>query len=237
MRLTTRRKIIATFGAAMLVLLALGGASVFTPLPETLVIPLAIVFLGVFGWLVLRDLSARQDAEEQLKASEEFYRHSMEGVQDYAIFLLDPQGRVSSWNAGAQRIKGYAAEEIIGQHFSRFYPQQAIARGWPDTGLERATVEGRFEDRDWRVRKDGSMFWADVVITAVRDTGAHSRASRRSRATSQNRKRPRMPSASSTKLSKSASACERPSWASRARHGATPKKNSGSPSNLRRMDW
>ncbi len=211
MRLTTRWKMIATFGAAMLVLLALGGTTVFTPLPEVLVIPLAIVFLGVFGWLVLRDLAARQDAEEQLKASEEFYRHSMEGVQDYAIFILDPQGRVATWNAGAQRIKGYAADEIIGQHFSRFYPQEAIARGWPDTGLERATVEGRFEDRDWRVRKDGTMFWANVVITAVRDQGVLSRDSRKSPATSRNRKRPRMPSANSTKLSKSASACGQPS--------------------------
>ena len=97
------------------------------------------------------------------------YRTLVEAVYDYAIFLLDPAGRVVSWNPGAQRIKGYRAEEIIGQHFSRFYPQEAIDRRWPQQELELAAAHGRFEDEGWRLRKDGSRFWASVVITAVRD--------------------------------------------------------------------
>jgi len=92
-----------------------------------------------------------------------------EQVRDYAIFLLDPAGRIISWNAGARRIKQYTAEEIIGQHFSLFYTPQDKARNWPHTELERATLDGRFEDEGWRVRKDGSRFWANVVITALRD--------------------------------------------------------------------
>jgi PAS domain S-box-containing protein len=87
------------------------------------------------------------------------------GVQDYGILLLDPTGHVMSWNAGAARIEGYDAEEIIGQHFSRFYTAEAVARGWPDYELKVANEQGRFEDEGWRVRKDGSHFWANVVIT------------------------------------------------------------------------
>src|SRR5438309_1097276 len=87
------------------------------------------------------------------------------GVQDYAILLLDPTGHVMSWNAGAARIKGYDAEEIIGQHFSKFYTADAVARGWPDYELKVANEQRRFEDEGWRVRKDGSHFWANVVIT------------------------------------------------------------------------
>ena len=88
---------------------------------------------------------------------------------DYAIFLLDAEGRVATWNAGAERLKGYKAEEIIGQHFSRFYPQDAIDRGWPAHELQVVRAEGRFEDEGWRIRKDGSRFWANVVITALHD--------------------------------------------------------------------
>src|SRR5207248_7926667 len=99
------------------------------------------------------------------------FGHLVAGVRDYAIFLLDPEGHVLSWNAGAERIKGYAAHEIIGQHFSRFYPQEAIDRGWPAEELRRAAAEDRIEDEGWRVRKDGSKFWANVVITALRDKG------------------------------------------------------------------
>jgi PAS domain S-box-containing protein len=90
-------------------------------------------------------------------------------VRDYAIILLDPTGHVASWNPGAERCKGYEAEEIIGQHFSRFYPVEAVERGFPDQELQRAAMEGRFEDEGWRVRKDGSRFWANVLITALRD--------------------------------------------------------------------
>jgi PAS domain S-box-containing protein len=91
------------------------------------------------------------------------------GVSDYAVFFLDASGRIISWNRGAERIKGYAAEEIIGRHFSTFYPAEALERGWPEQELQLAEAQGRFEDEGWRVRKDGTRFWANVVITAVRD--------------------------------------------------------------------
>ncbi|HEX7054150.1 MAG TPA: PAS domain S-box protein [Burkholderiales bacterium] len=97
------------------------------------------------------------------------YRRLAETVRDYAIFLLDPDGRVATWNPGAQRLKGYRAEEIVGEHFSRFYPEEAVARRWPEQELELAAAQGRFEDEGWRLRKDGSRFWASVVITALRD--------------------------------------------------------------------
>lgn len=117
---------------------------------------------------VTRDLTARREAEEALRHSEERFRLLVETAKDYAIFVLDPQGFVGSWNAGAERIKGYKADEIIGQHFSKFYPQEALDRGWPKHELKIAGEVGRFEDEGWRVRKDGSQFWANVVITALR---------------------------------------------------------------------
>ncbi|HET9484428.1 MAG TPA: PAS domain S-box protein [Xanthomonadales bacterium] len=97
------------------------------------------------------------------------FRALVDSVSDYGIFLLDNGGHVVSWNAGAARIKGYTADEIIGQHFSRFYPAEAVARDWPAIELERAQRDGRFEDEGWRVRKDGTLFWANVVITALFD--------------------------------------------------------------------
>jgi len=97
------------------------------------------------------------------------YKLMIEQVKDYALFMLDPAGRILTWNLGAQRIKGYAPEEIIGRHFSTFYTHEAVDRGWPAEELRLATREGRFEDEGWRVRKDGSRFWANVVITALRD--------------------------------------------------------------------
>jgi PAS domain S-box-containing protein len=97
------------------------------------------------------------------------YQYLVEQVKDYALFVLDPEGRIMTWNLGAERIKGYAPEEIIGRHFSVFYTQDAIERGWPAEELGLATREGRFEDEGWRVRKDGSRFWANVLITALRD--------------------------------------------------------------------
>ena len=110
---------------------------------------------------------------EHLRQSEERFRLLVEGVLDYAIFMLDPDGVVLTWNAGAERFKGYRADEIVGSHFSRFYPPEALARGLPAHELEMAARVGSFEDEGWRVRKDGSLFWANVVITAMRDaTGA-----------------------------------------------------------------
>ena len=102
-------------------------------------------------------------------ATEESFRLLVESVQDYAIFMLDPEGHIISWNKGAQRIKGYGPEEIIGQHFSRFYPPEAAARGEPTAHLSVAVRDGRVENEGYRVRKDGSRFWASAVITALRD--------------------------------------------------------------------
>ncbi len=118
---------------------------------------------------VTRDLTQRRANEENLRRSEERFRLLIEGVADSAIFMLDPNGRVSSWNTGAERIKGYAASEIIGQHFSIFYPQEVKDSGWPDHELQVAAEKGKFVDTGWRLRKDGTSFWANVTITALRD--------------------------------------------------------------------
>jgi PAS domain S-box-containing protein len=118
---------------------------------------------------ITRDLSDRRRQEELLRMSEERFRLLVESVKDYAIFMLDTSGHVVSWNAGAEVNKGYAAHEIIGKHFSVFYPPEMIARNWPATELEYALERGQFADEGWRIRKDGSRFWANVVITAVHD--------------------------------------------------------------------
>ena len=118
-----------------------------------------------------QDIAVRSKLEEEFKRSEEKLRLMVEGIRDYAIFMLDPDGNVASWNSGAENIKGYKAEEIIGQHFSRFYPQEAIQRNFPQQELEIATKHGRSEDEGWRLRKDGSAFWANVIITALYDEG------------------------------------------------------------------
>ena len=118
---------------------------------------------------VTRDLTQRRNHEEALRQSEERLRLLIEGVADYALFMLDVNGRVASWNVGAQRIKGYTADDIVGQHFSIFYPQEAKDSGWPEHELREAAEKGRFVDTGWRVRKDGSTFWANVTITAMRD--------------------------------------------------------------------
>src|SRR5215210_2155364 len=99
----------------------------------------------------------------------ELHRLLVDSIDDYAIFALDPDGHILSWNAGARRLKGYSADEIIGKHFSTFYPREQVERGFPNFELREAARVGRFEDEGWRIRKDGSRFWANVVITALRD--------------------------------------------------------------------
>jgi len=134
--------------------------------------------LGIFvleGLLIARTIGSlkrvsrrAQLSQEALSESEERYRLLIDTV-DYAIFRLEPDGSVASWNKGAQSIKGYRLDEIIGRHFSLFYPEEDIQQGKPERQLQVAATEGRFEDEGWRVRKDGSRFWANVVITALRD--------------------------------------------------------------------
>ena len=118
-----------------------------------------------------RDVTQAKQAHDRLQESEERFRLIIEGVQDYAIFMLDVDGVVVSWNPGAERMKGYRAEEICGRHFSSFYPPEDLEAGKPAEELRSAAAVGRVEDEGWRVRKDGSRFWASVVITALRDGG------------------------------------------------------------------
>ncbi len=118
---------------------------------------------------VTRDLTERKRAEETLRQSQEQFRLLVQGVTDYAIYMLSPEGIVTSWNAGAERIKGYAPEEIIGQHFSRFYTPEDRERGDPQRALETALREGRFEKEGQRVRKDGTRFWSHVILDAIRN--------------------------------------------------------------------
>ncbi len=115
------------------------------------------------------DITDRRQAETSLRASEARLRLLVGSVRDYAIYMLDPEGHVRSWNAGAQHIKGYTESEILGQHFSRFYTPEDVAAGRPDAALQAAAAHGQFAEEAWRVRKDGSRFWADVLINAVRD--------------------------------------------------------------------
>ncbi|AOF94471.1 PAS domain-containing sensor histidine kinase [Sinorhizobium sp. RAC02] len=118
---------------------------------------------------ITRDLTERRQAEEHLRRTEQQFRLLVQGVTDYAIYMMDADGRVSSWNAGAERIKGYRPGEIIGRHFSHFFPEQDRLSGIPDHALDIARNEGRYESEGWRLRKDGTRFWANAIIDAIRD--------------------------------------------------------------------
>ena len=118
---------------------------------------------------ITRDITAKRDQEVALFESEQRFRMLVQGVRDYAIYMLDTEGRVTNWNAGAQNIKGYTADEIVGQHFSRFYTEEDRARGEPQFALETALREGKYEREAHRVRKDGTLFWASVVLDPVFD--------------------------------------------------------------------
>ncbi|MFZ0298505.1 MAG: PAS domain S-box protein [Candidatus Sulfotelmatobacter sp.] len=120
-------------------------------------------------YAVARDITERKRAEEALRDSREQLRLLLDSVKDYAIFMLDPFGKVTSWNQGAERIKGYKPDEIIGRHFSCFYPTEDVQTGKPERELQIAAAEGRYEEEGWRTRKDGSRYWGDVIITALSD--------------------------------------------------------------------
>jgi PAS domain S-box-containing protein len=120
-------------------------------------------------YVIGRHVTAEKEAQERVQESERQFRLFVEGVRDYALFRLDPQGIVCTWNAGAQRIKGYSASDIIGQHFSKFYTPEDQQTGLPQRALAIAARDGRFEGEGWRVRKDGRRFWANVVIDAIHD--------------------------------------------------------------------
>lgn len=148
-------------------LLELRNADTRTRLSQTRIFLIFGTVLGLLitaaaGWSVEHDNSARGRAEGALKDSEEKYRMLVDGVQDYAIFMLDPHGQVVSWNAGAERIKGYTADQIIGRNFSCFFPTEDIKRGKPEEVIRSAATSGRHEEHGMRVRKDGSQFLARI---------------------------------------------------------------------------
>jgi PAS domain S-box-containing protein len=128
----------------------------------------------LYVFLQVQDVTRQREAEKDLRQSEQRFRLLVDAVEDYAIFMLDPTGHVTTWNAGAERSKGYTAEEIIGQHFRAFYPPEKQAESHPEHELERALADGRYQEEGWRIRKDGTRFWADVTITAMHaDDGTH----------------------------------------------------------------
>jgi PAS domain S-box-containing protein len=141
----------------------------------TLETTLSLLFLAVVFYQGAREQKQRIETEEALTETQDSFRSLVESVKDYAIFMLDTEGRVVSWNAGAERIKGYRPSEILGRHFSRFYTEEDVAQGKPERCLRIAAEEGKFEEEALRVRQDGSHFWADAVVTPLRDAAGQVR--------------------------------------------------------------
>jgi PAS domain S-box-containing protein len=133
------------------------------------VVVFEIMLLALIYYIIRKDITARKRTEAALRESEERFRILVDGITDYAIFRLTPTGNVASWNRGAERIKGYKQDEIIGKHFSCFYRPEELAGGFPERELQMAALAGRCEEEGWLVRKDGSQFWANVVITPLKD--------------------------------------------------------------------
>jgi PAS domain S-box-containing protein len=129
----------------------------------------------IFFTAIIRDITERRRSQQHLRESEERFRLLVESVKEYAILMLDANGHIASWNSGAERMKGYRADEILGQHFSVFYTPEAVEARHPQAELETATAQGHYQEEGWRVRKDGTRFWASVVITALRDPEGHLR--------------------------------------------------------------
>jgi PAS domain S-box-containing protein len=179
------RRVCLAFGSAILALTVVGticyqnmarsGESGQTRTVLLLGTTLALLITAFAGWSLLRRTSGPGQAEEALRDSEEKYRMLLDGVQDHAIFMLDPEGQVVSWNAGAERIKGYTAEEIIGRNFSCFFPADDVERGRPQELLRITARSGRHEEQGTRVRKDGSRFLENVTFTALRDPAGNLR--------------------------------------------------------------
>ncbi|WP_398286603.1 PAS domain-containing protein [Sphingomonas daechungensis] len=140
---------------------------------------------------ITRDITAKREQERALYESEQRFTTLVQGVRDYAIYMLDTDGRITNWNSGAEAIKGYTADEIVGQHFSRFYTDEDRARGEPQFALETALREGKYEREAWRVRKDGSPFWPAWCLTPSSMRAASMSASPRSPATSRSERRPK----------------------------------------------
>jgi diguanylate cyclase (GGDEF)-like protein/PAS domain S-box-containing protein len=156
-------------GCAILELTLIGSPGSDSPIESKERILLGALIVGGIGFLIYRRIVVQQREAARLSSAEHSFRLLVEGITAYAIYMLDPHGVVSNWNSGAQRIKGYAADEIVGRHFSCFYTSEDRIAALPSRGLEVAAGLGRYEAEGWRVRKDGSHFWASVVIDAIRD--------------------------------------------------------------------